>query len=102
MKLWQVIQWGNIKDGGNGPDTQLIVSAVDIEAAVAEAKIRFEYHHSYDHKKLWKEYADAVYLLGQDDRPDGNPIVIVPIWVANAFNMAYNASWHCDYESKEW
>ncbi len=101
MKLWQVIQWGNIEDGGNGPDTQCIISAPDLQSAVREGEARLYNYHSFSDKG-WKDDADVVYLLGEDHRPDGEAVVIVPVWVQNAFNMAGNPSWHRDYESKVW
>jgi hypothetical protein len=110
MQLWQVIQWGNIVEGGNGPDTQCIISAVDMQAAIKEGEFRIEHHNLYIESmpskrpaiRDWPNRADVAYLLGQDHRSDGDPIVIVPVWVAHAFNMAHSPSWHRHHHDSVW
>jgi hypothetical protein len=94
MKLWQVIQWGNPVDGGNGPETQCIISAVDMESAIAEGNKHIQWHNSFVSKDTHGWEAEVVYLLGEDFRPDGDPIVIVPVWVAHSFNDARSPAWH--------
>lgn len=110
MQLWQVIQWGNIVEGGNGPDTQCIVSAIDMQAAIKEGEARIEQHNYYMRSmpshgaaiQDWKSRADVVYRLGDDPRPNDNPVVIVQVWVAHAFNMAHSPSWHREYDTNNW
>lgn len=100
MKLWQVIQWGNPDEGGNGKDTQCIVSAKDLSSAVEKGFLHIErYNEGIEN---WETRIDTVRLLGQDDRPDGEPILIVGVWLAHAQDMPGNASWHQSHRTKEW
>ena len=77
-----------------------------MQAAIKEGEARIEQHnYTRDYKtaiKDWKSRADVVYRLGDDPRPDDNPVVIVQVWVAHAFNMARNPSWHREYETNSW
>lgn len=90
MKLWQVIQWGNKEEGPNGLDTQCIVSAANMEAAIAKGEFHFNQY------AFWKQ-ADVIYLLGYDDRPDGDALLIVPIWLHYADNLQHNPAWFRKY-----
>ena len=101
MKLWQVIQWGNIEDGGNGPDTQCVVSAIDMPSAIAKAEIHFPSWSAYV-KEDWNKGADVVYLIGQDDKPDGDAVLVIPVWVMHAFNLTHNPPWYFNHETKGW
>ena len=47
MKLWQVIQWGNKEEGPNGLDTQCIVSAANMEDAIAKGEFHFNQYASW-------------------------------------------------------
>lgn len=93
MKLWQIIQWGNPKDGGDGPDTQCVVSAMHMKDAISKAKDHLHQHNQFP-KKDWTDEVDMILLLGEDQRPNGDPILVIPVWVAHAFNMANSPSWH--------
>lgn len=107
MKLWQVIQWGNNEDGPDGWDTQCIVSAVDMQAAIKKAAIHFPSWEIYTKGEWEHTSADVVYLLGQDDKPDADAVLIVPVWIKPAYNLSHNRAWSYDYQSgsstiKEW
>ena len=105
MKLWQVIQWGNINDGPDGLDTQCIISAVDMMSAIGKAE---------DHFPSWKHYSrgpgfdsfehrsDVVYLLGEDNKVDGEPILVTRVWVCMADNPAHNLAWYREWDTNQW
>lgn len=91
MKLWHVTQWGNVIDGVNGWDTQCIVSASTMEAAIEKGEIHIS---DYGSGKYRDGKADTIYLLGDDNRPDGEPKLVVRVWVAFADNLGHYPSWH--------
>lgn len=100
MKLWHIAQWGNKKTGPDGLDTQCIVSAVDLKSAVEKAELHIPYQ--YDSYSYRNGKADVAYLLGEDSRPDGDPQLIVGVWVDMACNLTHNPAWFRQYESDEW
>lgn len=101
MKLWQIIQWGNKVDGVDGRDTQCIISAIDMFIALDHAAT-----HLGDFNldvPTWKGgQADAVYLLGEDDKAMGHPMLIVPIWYGYAANLGKNFAWYYYHDTDEW
>lgn len=99
MKLWHIAQWGNQKEGGNGWDTQCVIRANDMQAALAQAEIHF-----YQNDPNWRDAkADLVILIGDDGLvSDEGPKLIIPIWIKPAFNLGKYQSWHRDYETNEW
>ena len=113
MKLWQVIQWGNIKDGPNGHDTQCIISAVDMQAAIKKAELHFPmWKKSWAtsasdpeqaaKKDEWDKSAEVVYLIGQDDKPDGEAFLVIPVWVAMGVNLSHNPAWYLNHQTQRW
>lgn len=98
MKLWRVVQWGNPVEGGNGADTQCIISAPSMKEAIQKGEEVFlDKSPNYMNGK-----AHNVQLLGQDDRPDGPPVVIIWCWEQAAINHARNPSWGRIFDSDEW
>ncbi len=98
MKLWHIIQWGNHKDGANGWDTQCIVSAKDLKSAVDKAQLHIgDYGNGYRDR-----LADCAHLMGEDGKPDGEPVLITNVWVAVGVNMGKYELWHRHPESNEW
>ena len=113
MKLWQVIQWGNMDDGPDGRDTQCIISAVDMQSAIKKAEIHLPYWdkdwgvHLHDEKKAeekreWKHGAEVVYLIGQDDKPDGEAVLVIPVWIAMGVNLSHNPAWYLNHQTQGW
>lgn len=101
MKLWFVIQWGNKDDGPNGWDTQCIVTAADMKQAIEKAQLHFtQFGNPLDPYRGGK--ADAINLMGEDGRPDGEPQLVVRIWVAFGDNMMHNPAWFRHPETDEW
>lgn len=98
MKLWHVIQWGNSKEGGNGYDTQCIVAASDMKAAIAKG----EEYIGYFAPGYRGELADVITLLGDDGRPDEDARLVIRVWVAFGDNMGHYESWHRHPETNEW
>lgn len=94
MKLWHVIQWGNKNEGGNGPDTQCVVSAPDMSAALEKANYHFLQYNLKIDGTVWKDNADVIRLLGKDDLPDGPHVLVIPVWISHAFNMNNVPTWH--------
>lgn len=99
MKLYQVIQWGNATDGGDGWDTQCIVSGQNVQSAVEKGEFHLERMSPFKPYRNGK--ADVVYELGQDNRPDGEAILITPCWIKSAFNLTHNPAWLKD-DSGKW
>lgn len=90
MKLWHVVQWGNPIDGGNGDDAQCIISASTFDSAVAFAEQHFqEYNPTYMDGKC-----HVVHLLGQDDKPDGEPVMVIYRWLQPAVNPSKMPYWY--------
>lgn len=99
MKLWQVIQWGNPKEGPDGKDTQCLVSAKDLESAIAigEFHIRLQNGETYRNGR-----AHCVILLGHDDMPDGEAVLLTIPWLNAGFNLGRKPAWHRSYDGGEW
>ena len=98
MKLWRVVQWGNPKEGGDGADTQCIISAHTMEAAIQKGEEVFQTTSpGYMNGKCHN-----IQLLGNDDRPEGPPVVIIWCWEQAAINHAGNPSWGRIFETDEW
>lgn len=98
MKLWHVAQWGNSKEGANGWDTQCIVRANDLPAALSIAELHLD---QFDHG--WRDgKADVVYLIGDDGSVGDESKLIIPIWIKPCFNLGRYPSWHKSYDTKEW
>jgi hypothetical protein len=107
VKLWQVVQWGNVEiDGADGAaDTQCLVSAIDLPSAVlaAEAAFRARYEAAWQRPPArWRGQIGCVYLIGADFRPNGEAVIITSIRIAPALNMGRNACWLRDSEAGEW
>lgn len=98
MKLWHIVQWGNPQEGGNGDDAQCIVSASSFEEAVSFGEQHFQ---DYD-----KDYMDGkcnvVHLIGQDERPDGKPVMVIYRWVQSAVNPSKMPCWYRHDNSSIW
>lgn len=89
MKLWHIVQWGNPKEGGNGDDAQCIVSASSFEAAVKKGEEHFQ---SYD--PLYMDgRCQIVHLMGQDDKPDGVPVMVIYRWLQPSVNPGKMPLW---------
>jgi len=100
MKLWYICQWGNPDDGGDGPDTNCIVRAPDLQTAIVLAQDAFSRH--YD-KEQWRDCkADSVYLIGEDLSPSNEPKLITAIWIAHAYNLAGYKSWGRIFDTDQW
>jgi hypothetical protein len=98
VKLWHVVQWGNPEEGGNGDDGQCIISASSLESAVARAEQHFQdYNPSYMAGKC-----HIVHLLGQDDRSDGEAVMINYRWLQPAVNPGKLPTWHRHENSEIW
>jgi hypothetical protein len=101
MKLWHVVQYGNGDEGPDGHDIQCIVSAINMEAALTKASFHFD-QYNFAYKDWKKGNADAIYLLGEDNKPDGEAILTVIIWRNPGLNLGRNPAWHRKYKSDEW
>lgn len=98
MKLWHIAQWGNPKDGGNGWDTQCIVAAPDMQAAIKFGQDCIQRHNGdYRCGK-----ADTIYHMGDDGRPDGEPVLVVRVYIDVAMNLGRYPAWHRQHETDEW
>jgi hypothetical protein len=98
MKLWHIVQWGNPEEGGNGDDAQCIVSATSFEAAVKMGEQHFQdYNPSYMDGKC-----HVVHLMGEDDRPDGDAVMIIYRWLQPAINPSKMPYFHRHENSNEW
>ena len=106
MKLWQVVQWGNQDEGPDGCDTQCIVSAIDMQSAITKACIHFDQLNTYGKQTVWREYkagkADVIWSLGADDKPDGEAILIVSIFVKPAHNLGRYHAWYRHPDTNKW
>jgi len=99
MKLWHIAQWGNPKDGGDGPDTNCIVRAPDLESAIKMAEEAF----SAPFRTVWREgKANVVYLMGEDEAQKPEPRIVIQVWVAHAFNFPHYKGWSRDIITNEW
>lgn len=103
MKLWHIAQWGNPKDGGNGPDTNCIVRANTLEGAIVMAEDTFGNAHRTVMAEVWRAgKADVVYLMGEDASDKEEERVVIQVWVAHAFNFPGYKGWGRDYSTNEW
>lgn len=91
MKLWIISQWGNKDDGGNGPDTNCIVRAPTLEKAASLAEDAFKWK-DFPHSPYNDGKANNIHLMG-DDGSNKEAKVIIPIWIAHAFNFGGYEGW---------
>ena len=120
MKLWRVIQWGNVNGGPNEADTNIIISAPSMKKAISLAEQVFEdnnrlhrlciYGPSYNNKKYrllskkqypWlRKEPDCIVLFGKDDRSNKlEPLIVIRLWIDNAIG-SQGKSWH--YHNGKW
>lgn len=99
MKLWIIAQWGNEEEGADGHDTQCIMRSNNMMDAIKQAEIHFS-----NRWKNWKDgLADTAILLGDDGQQDDKKsTLIVPIWIAPAYNLGHYPSWHRHLATNEW
>ncbi len=98
MKLGHVVQWGNPEEGGNGDDTNCIVSATSFEEAIKTAEQHFQdFHKTYMNGKC-----QIVHELGQDNRPDGAAVIIIHRWIQCSANIAKMPYWHRNETTDIW
>jgi hypothetical protein len=98
VKLWHVAQWGNPKDGPDGWDTQCIVAAPNMQAAIQFGQERFrDQNGEYRDNK-----ADTIYHMGDDGRPDGEPRLVTRVYVDVAMNLGGYPAWHRKWDTDEW
>ena len=99
MKLWHIAQWGNIHEGGNGYDTQCVVSTIDLSSAVNRAEKHFA-------TEVFNPYkggvSDVAILLGEDNHSDGESMLVIGAWIAIADNKLHNPAWYRNTETGEW
>lgn len=98
MKLWHVAQWGNKEEGPDGWDTQCVIRANDMEAAVKQA----EFYISDYNRNYRQGQADVVYLLGDDGTISEQAKMVITIWKHPAYNLGGYPSWHRDEDTNEW
>lgn len=98
MKLWHVVQWGNPEEGGNGDDAQCIISASSFEEAVAFGEEHFQGYN----KEYMSGRCHVVHLLGQDDKPDGKPVMVIYRWLQPSVNPSKMPFWLRELNSDVW
>lgn len=103
MKLWHIAQWGNPKDGGDGPDTNCIVRAHTLEGAIVMAEDTFSNPYRAVNTEVWRDgKADVAYLMGEDASDKEEERVVIQVWIAHAFNFPHYKGWARDYQTNEW
>lgn len=94
MKLWQVTQWGNPKEGPNGWDTSVLVRARIFDTALQVAEKFFtEFPKTDDGKPFHDGKAQLVILMGEDLGAGDEEQVVIHDFVLPAFNLGGYRSW---------
>ena len=93
MNIYFVTSWGNETDGGDGPDTNILVSASDLDACIAVAD---RWLASYSAS------ADSIKLLGVNSEVSEECVIHGP-WIATSItNGGFAALYReCDWQASE-
>jgi hypothetical protein len=102
MKLWQITQWGNPKEGPNGWDTSVIVRATSFDSALAVGETFFTSFPKTEDGKPYREgEANLVVLMGDDFSKLAEEKIVIHDFVLPAFNLGHYQSWKKDCVFKD-
>jgi len=82
MNIYLATHWGNVEDGGNGPDTNLLISASTFESARAIAENWAIGHDAEKNESVMFE-PDMISLLGTQSTTLKERVIHGP-WIKSA------------------